>query len=131
MSENRTPFEPNRFCWNELVAGDPAVARAFYEGVFGWKAEAFGGASHDYTLFKQGDATIGGMMQCPQPGLPSHWLPYVVVEDLNQTVARAEQLGAKTVLPPREVPTVGRIAVLVDPQGAAFALLQPAAPAEG
>jgi predicted enzyme related to lactoylglutathione lyase len=68
---------------------------------------------------------VGGLMQCPKPGLPSHWLPYVTVEDVDATAAKAKKLGAQIAMEPLDVPTVGRIAVLVDPHGAAIGLFKP------
>lgn len=112
------------FSWNELVAQDLPAAKKFYTGLFGWKAEAFPGGM-DYTLFKQGDTLVGGLMKCPQPGLPSHWLPYVTVEDVDASTAKAKSLGAQVVMDPFDIPSVGRIAVLLDPLGAAIGLFKP------
>jgi uncharacterized protein len=122
-SESKCP-KPGVFCWNELVAVDEAAATKFYTALFGWKTQPFGGST-DYTLFMKGDTTVGGMMKCPKPGLPSHWLAYVTVEDVDAAAATAAKLGGKVVMPPFDVPTVGRIAVLTDPQGAAIAILRP------
>ena len=124
MSKKQPASESGRFCWNELVALDKASAKKFYAGLFGWTTESFGG-SKDYTLFKKGKESVGGMVKCPQPGLPSHWLAYVSVEDVDATVTKAKKLGGKVVVDPFDVPTIGRIAVLVDPQGAAIAILKP------
>ena len=65
-------------------------------------------------------------MQCPQQGLPTHWLAYVTVEDVDAASSSAEKLGAKIVVEPQDIPEVGRIAVFVDPQGAALGLFKPA-----
>jgi hypothetical protein len=107
-----------------MVFTDEAVAKKFYTGLFGWKSEPFAGT--EYTLFKKGDTAVGGMMKCPKPGLPAHWLAYVTVEDVDATVAKAARLGGKIADGPYDVPEVGRIAVLVDPQGAAIGILKPA-----
>lgn len=115
---------PGHVSWNELVTTDVAGAKTFYSGLFGWKAEAFG---NDYTLFKTGDAMVGGLMKCPQPGAPAHWLAYVTVDDVDAAAVKAGKLGGKVVAPPFDVPEVGRIAVLLDPQGAAIGLFKPAA----
>jgi predicted enzyme related to lactoylglutathione lyase len=56
--------------------------------------------------------------------VPPHWLPYFQVENTDAIVARAEKLGAKTWVPPMDVPTVGRLAILADPQGASFAVIK-------
>jgi predicted enzyme related to lactoylglutathione lyase len=112
------------FGWNELVATDEAGAKKFYTSLFGWTAEAFG-AGGDYTLFKQGETMVGGMMKCRKPEMPSHWLPYVVVENVDTTAAKAAKSGAKIVIEPFDVPTVGRIAVFTDPQGAVMGIFKP------
>jgi predicted enzyme related to lactoylglutathione lyase len=125
MSQETNCPKPGEFSWNELVTNDEPAAKQFYTGLFGWTAQPFGGPM-DYTLFKQGDMMVGGMMKCPQPGLPSHWLAYVTVEDVDATAARAKTLGGQVVMEPFDVPTVGRIAILIDPQGAAIGLFKPA-----
>ena len=121
-TEMRIP-EVGEFSWNELVTTDEAGAKKFYTSLFGWSTQAFGGP--EYTLFKQGETMVGGMMKCPKPGLPAHWLAYVTVDDVDATAAKAANLGAKIVMDPFDVPTVGRIAVLVDPQGASIGLFKP------
>jgi hypothetical protein len=65
---------------------------------------------------------LGGMMQAPQPGMPSFWLPYVVVEDVDASLKKAAGLGAKVCLPVMSIGEVGRIAVIQDPQGATIGL---------
>jgi len=122
-TENNCP-KTGEFSWNELVSTDVASAKKFYPGLFRWHAESFP-AGADYTLFKQGDTMVGGLMKCPKPGLPSHWLPYVTVDDVDASAAKAKGLGAQVVMEPFDVPTVGRIAVLLDPQGAAIGLFKP------
>jgi uncharacterized protein len=124
MSENMDYPKPGEFSWNELVSTDVAAAKKFYTGLFGWTTEPFGPGG-DYTLFKQGDTMVGGLMQCPKPGIPAHWLAYVTVEDVDASAAKAKQLGAQVVMEPFDVPTVGRIAVLLDPHGAAIGLFKP------
>src|ERR1039457_5649318 len=125
MSENMNCPKPGEFSWNELVSNDVPLAKKFYTSLFGWTAEAFGGGNVDYTLFKKDNIMVGGLMQCPKPSLPSHWLAYVTVEDVDATAAKAKQLGAQVVMEPFDVPTVGRIAVLVDPHGAALGFFKP------
>ncbi|HZL42020.1 MAG TPA: VOC family protein [Verrucomicrobiae bacterium] len=126
MSEENESMmgQPGRFCWNELVTTDVAAAKTFYAGLLGWTTEVFG-SGMDYTLLKKGDGTVGGLMKCPQPGVPAHWLAYVMVEDVDGSAAKAAKLGGKVVAPPFDVPEVGRIAVVLDPQGAAIGLFKP------
>ena len=118
--------EPGTFCWNELMAADVGGAAKFYTQLFGWQTEAFSGGTHPYTLFKQNGQRIGGLMQRPHEQAPPHWLAYVEVENVDATVKKASGLGAKVILPAMDVPTVGRIAVFQDPQGAPLGVFQPA-----
>ena len=113
-------------CWSELATRDVAGASAFYAAVFGWEAENV--VEMHYTLFKMGDEQVGGMMAMDDnfpPEAPPHWAVYFYTEDIDGTVSTAAGLGANTIMPPTPIPGVGRFAVLGDPQGAAFALLEP------
>lgn len=134
MSEaNETPcMKPGHFSWNELMTTDTQASAAFYGKLFGWQAAAFAppgapAGSPPYTIFKTDAADMGaaGMMQIPAPGVPTHWLSYVVVENLDQSLAKAAELGATILLPAMTVPTVGRIAVFQDPLGAVLGLHEP------
>ncbi|MFN8176710.1 MAG: VOC family protein [bacterium] len=119
MGEIGTP------CWYELTSTDKAEAGAFYAALFSWTLETFLGAM-DYTIFKNGELSVGGLMQCPEgaDAVPSHWTIYFSVEDCDATVAKAERLGGKVVAPAMDVPTVGRMAFLADPGGAIFAVIR-------
>lgn len=117
--------EPNTVCWNELATNDTKAAEKFYGAVFGWKTEPFGG---DYTLFKHPAKTAGGMMAIQKEWgpMPPNWAVYFAVENADKAVAKATSLGGKVVMPAKEVPTVGRFALLADPAGGLFYVLQPA-----
>jgi predicted enzyme related to lactoylglutathione lyase len=118
-----------RFLWYELQTTAPMQAQDFYRRINGWTTEAWPGAGHPYTILKRGDTGIGGVMELPaearQAGAPPHWLAYVGTPDIDGTVRQATGMGATALLEPIAVPTVGRIAVLQDPQGAVFGLYQP------
>jgi predicted enzyme related to lactoylglutathione lyase len=117
------------FCWSELGTTDAARARAFYTRLFGWKtADQDMGEMGTYTMLSVKDADVGGMYALQGPmfaGIPSHWMYYVSVEDVDATAAKAPRLGGKVVMPAMDIPGVGRMAVLEDPEGAKFALFQP------
>jgi len=119
-----------RFVWYELLAADPAAALAFYPKVTGWGVDTFTGLGEPYQMWTLGGVPLGGTMALPaeakQAGVPPHWLAYVGTPDVDATVAQAKGLGASVHLPPMDIPTVGRIAVLADPQGASFAVYAPA-----
>ena len=82
--------------------------------------------STTYTMFGTGEQPAGGMMAAPPEmgAAPPHWLVYFAVGDCDEDVQRAESMGAKVSAPPSDVPGVGRMAVLSDPQGAAFAIIR-------
>lgn len=123
------------FCWDELVTTDPAAAGAFYAEVFGWKPTAMEmGGGMTYTLFHRPGTKgfdgnpigAGGMMKSP-PGVPhSFWMAYIAVENADRSSEKAAKLGGKVMVPPTDIPNVGRFACWSDPQGAGLAVLQPA-----
>jgi predicted enzyme related to lactoylglutathione lyase len=119
-----------RFVWHELLAHDVARGVAFYPSVTGWTVLTmpFPGATEPYTMFSRGDVPQAGLMAYP-PEAPADakavWLPYMGTESVDATAREAVALGAKQLMPPTDIPTVGRIAVLMDPQGAQFALFTP------
>lgn len=118
------PPPVGEFCWNELVSTDAAGSAAFYSRLFGWGAETEEMApGRTYTLSKRGGVQAGGLMAATAPGVPSHWVPYVTVTDCDASAAEAVGLGALVCVPPTDI-SVGRIAVLRDPQGAVFGLFQ-------
>jgi predicted enzyme related to lactoylglutathione lyase len=114
------------FVWDELGTSDVEAAQSFYGEVFGWTTRDMGPDYGGYKIFQRGDSDVGGLMSLPDSSLPSQWLPYVGTDDVDGTLARAKELGAAAVMGPMDVPTVGRIAVLRDPQEAAFGLFKPA-----
>ena len=122
------PFKtPGAFSWNELLTPDPAAAKAFYQGLFGWQLEDMDmGPGGAYTVVKTTDGeAIGGVMATPPnaAGMPPTWGAYVTVADADATVAKAQALGASVVVPATDIPKVGRFAVFRDPQGAALAVI--------
>ena len=117
---------PNSACWSELGTGDPAKAREFYSNVFSWTTESFGDSPIEYNIFKNDDTGIGGVYKLmPEMGpVPPHWLVYFSVDDCDATVQKATELGANVMKPADDIPGVGRFAILIDPQGAAFAVIK-------
>jgi predicted enzyme related to lactoylglutathione lyase len=118
-----------RFVWFDLMTTDPKAARRFYGDLIGWTLEEWEGGEQPYTMFSNGGTTLGGSMLLPQEaldaGVPPHWLGYVGVADVDATVAQATGMGGKVVVPGTDIPTVGRFAVLADPQGAVLAVFTP------
>ena len=125
----RVTGEPGALCWTELQTGDTAAAGHFYTQLFGWTAKSGSAdSSMPYTEFtvRGGSAPIAGMLKLdPAWGkVPPNWLPYFQVADCGGTVAKAGQLGGRTHVEPTDIGNVGRFAVLADPQGATFAVVQ-------
>ena len=113
-----------RFVWYELMTGDVSAAKAFYTRVAGWSTQEM--PAMGYTIFTAGGDMAAGLMALPAEaqGVPPHWMGHVAVDDIEATVAQAERLGAAVHVPPRNIPDMGRFAVLADPQGAAFSVYQ-------
>jgi uncharacterized protein len=124
-----------RFCWYELLTSDPDAAGAFYGQVAGWSAEPWEGSELPYTVWMNGEAPVGGFMQLPEEavaaGAPPHWLAYLSTPDADATMTRAQEMGASVLWGPKDVPSVGRVAGLQDPQGAVFAIHQPSGQTPG
>ncbi|MGA7987412.1 MAG: VOC family protein [Candidatus Dormiibacterota bacterium] len=116
---------PGSFCWLELNSRDIASDKLFYWTVFGWDPSE--SATPGYTEFKLGDAVIAGGMALPagRPAdIPSHWLVYFGVADVDAAAAKVTELGGSVIHPPEDIPgDIGRFAVAHDPQGAVFGLL--------
>jgi len=116
---------PGTVCWHDLNTLQPGVAAKFYAKVFGWKTQAMGKGAGVYRLFKLGRSGVGGVWPVPLPKLPPSWLTYWNVRDCSRTVAQVRRLGGRVMMAPMTVPGYCRFAVLRDPQGAAFGVLQP------
>jgi hypothetical protein len=115
-----------RFVWYDLMTSDTAAATAFYSKLFGWTTKGENaGSTGPYTMFLTGSKEFGGLMAIEKSRpMPSHWVGYVAVADIQAAAARVAGLGGKVAHPPTEIPHVGHFAVILDPQGAAFCLYQ-------
>jgi uncharacterized protein len=122
------------FVWYELMSTDVAAAKTFYGKVVGWHTEDVPMPHLTYTLVRVGDTQVGGMMPLPKEasdaGMRPCWVGYIGVDDVDGAAAKAQGLGGKTYKAPTDIPTVGRFAVVGDPQGAMFNLFKPAQPGE-
>lgn len=118
--------EKGRFFWYDLITTDLAAARAFYTEVLGWTLTSFG---PDYTMWTAGDQPVGGIGPLPEDaqkaGTPPHWLAHIETDDVDATAKKAEGLGGRVLLPGTDIPSVGRFAILADPQGAVFSVFKP------
>lgn len=114
--------------WYELMTTDDKAAAAFYGTVVGWTSEPFAAAGQPYTVFSRAARVpVGGVMARPQGvDAPPFWAMYVGVPDLEAAAAHVARLGGHECSPVIDVPAVGRMQMVQDPQGAAFYLFQPA-----
>jgi hypothetical protein len=113
----------NPFVHVELHTNDTAKAKQFFAKLFDWKLEDMPmGGDAPYTMICVGDGTGGGIMKNPVPGTPSHWLAYVLVDDVEAATKKAKDLGATVAQDVMEVPDYGWMSIIVDPTGAALGL---------
>ena len=114
--------------WYELMTTDMKAAEAFYGTVVGWTTAPFEGSPDPYTMFQRsGEVPVAGLMTTPKEvNAPPFWAMYVGVPNLEQAAAHIKRLGGNECSPIVEVPTVGRMQMMTDPQGAAFYIYEPA-----
>jgi uncharacterized protein len=118
--------EPGSLSWNELLTPEVDKAAAFYEQVFGWKANQLEMGPMRYTEFRLDDSPVAGGTTPPMEGIPPVWAVYFAVADADATVEDATSRGGQVLNPPMDIPP-GRFAVLMDPHGAAFNVIKLAA----
>jgi len=118
------------FYWNELMTRDVEGAKTFYADVIGWTFDnmdmAQGGT---YTVAKDGETPLGGIFDISGAefdGMPEHWFAYISVDDIDARLEKAVAAGAEIVRPVFDVPEVGRIATLKQPDGAVIGWMTPA-----
>jgi predicted enzyme related to lactoylglutathione lyase len=108
------------FCWEHLNSTDAAGSKAFFGRLLGWEA---GGSVTGSDVFKIGERMVASLSGAP-PGAPTHWLTYVVVDDLAAARARVTNHGGKIVLEEHAVPTMGVFSVVTDNVGATICLFK-------
>ncbi len=113
------------FSWFELMTEDAGAAKDFYTKLFGWVLEDMPMEGMTYTVVKVSGKEVAGIMATPPEakGTPPMWGVYVTVDDVDATAAQAEGLGAKIMMPPRDIPNVGRFCLIQDPQGAMISII--------
>lgn len=117
------------FCWVELMTRDLDAAKKFYGELIGWTTNDQDIAGRSYTIITPTGhkKSVGGMMAMDGPefeNVPPHWMPYILVTDIDAKAAKCEQLGGKVHCPPTDIPNVGRFCVIQDPTGAVVSLFQ-------
>lgn len=119
--------EPKKgeFCWETLNTTDVARAQAFYTAVYGWTIGSFGPGMPTFGVGEGMNEQVADVAPA-QPGVPSHWMTYAVVEDLGTARDRLKKLGGSVLVESIDVPGIGTFAVATDPQGAVICPFQPA-----
>jgi predicted enzyme related to lactoylglutathione lyase len=119
--------EPGALSWNELATRDPDAAKAFYAAVFGWGfRDNDMGEMGTYTEWLNGEDSIGGMMDVSgrlPDEIPAHWLVYFAVENTDAALETVKSSDGGVSFGPVDIPA-GRFAIVTDPHGAAFAVIQ-------
>ncbi|MCZ7557458.1 MAG: VOC family protein [Bacteroidia bacterium] len=124
MAEQNVPTHGS-FAWNELATNDVAACKSFYTDLLGWEAEDMPMGDGTYTVFKKGSQQLAGMMAiAPEWGpVPPNWMGYIAVDDVDEAASRVEGLGGGVIMPPTDIPNIGRFAVIKDPGGAVVSIM--------
>jgi len=123
MEENKAL---GKFVWHDLMTLDPARARQFYADLFGWTYNEVDMGGSKYPMIHAAGEDHGGVNNLDAAaGLPSHWICYVTVDDVDAAAAKAGELGGRVAEKPMDIPGVGRFAVIVSPTGAALSAYKP------
>ena len=117
------------FIWYELLTTDADAAQAFYAKVLPWAFADSGQADMDYRIVRAPEHDVAGLMaitpEMAEHGARPVWLSYLAVDDVDQSVAAIEQKGGALQMPAMDIPMVGRIAMVADPQGAPLYIMKP------
>ena len=119
------------FYWNELMTRDVEGAKKFYADTIGWSYDGMPmpGGSGTYWLATMDGEPVGGLFDISGrdfQGVPESWMSYIAVDDVDARLAKAVKAGAKLMKPVFDVPDVGRIAILLQPDGAGVGWMTPA-----
>jgi uncharacterized protein len=127
MSE-RTSYEPGTPSWVDLSTPDPAAAKQFYGGLFGWEAEDAGPVEETggYSMFTLRGRNVAGVGPLMDPSQPAVWSTYISTDDAEAAVARARDAGAQVLVEPMDVMDAGRLAVVAHPAGGFVGFWEPA-----
>ncbi len=126
------PNPKGDFIWYELMTPDPDGSKSFYDAVVGWDIGEGVPEYNGYRMINCAGGFAGGVLPLTEE-MQSHgarptWLGYIHVPDVDQAIASIGQAGGKTLMPATDIPNVGRIAMVTDPQGAPFYVMKPIPP---
>jgi uncharacterized protein len=121
--------DAGRFCWLDLAASDADSAKVFYRKLFGWTSHEQPANGGSFTRLRLSNEDIGSIYQLREAllnnGMPSHWTPYVRVDNAEDAVRRAVLLGGTVIVHPFVVSGTARIALILDSVGAMVGLWEP------
>lgn len=138
MSENGTAEQwampkHGQFCWTEIATTNLETAKTFYAELFGWKFQESTVTEGQMKYLEYGPENgsgLGGMYElsaetCPEGASlpPPHFMNYIAVDDVDEAASKVFELGGKIVVPPMEIPKVGRFTMVEDPTGAKFSMI--------
>lgn len=112
--------------WSELMTSDPKAATIFYAKLFNWQYETMDMPDGEYYVASVGEEKVAGIMAIPDQaqGTISHWQQYFTVDNADVFASRVAELQGVVVVPPTDIPGVGRFLMFQDPQGATLSALQ-------
>lgn len=119
-------IDAGRFTWFEQLSKDPSAAARFYTETLSWKTQTLPMGGTSYTMLQAGEQGIGGLTELPKGLETPHWISYVSVEDVTATARAVVANGGKALMDAFDVPGVGKMQPVADPQGAAFFLFRSA-----
>jgi predicted enzyme related to lactoylglutathione lyase len=122
--ERQVPPPVGSFCWETLTTTDMDRAKTFWTTVCGWQAST-GAGMPTFSVGEGMENQVADIQQA-QGNVPANWLSFVVVSKIEPSCDKATKLGGKVMMPAMAVPNIGRIAVVLDDQGAALGLFEPA-----
>lgn len=132
-AQNSAPDATGAFIWYELMTPDADGAKAFYDAVIGWNIGDGTAEFNGYRMINRKDGGFAGGVLSLTAEMQQHggrpiWLGYLYVPDVDQALGKIEGLGGKAMMPATDIPNVGRIAMVTDPQGNPFYVMKPLPP---
>ena len=128
MSEQKPNYKHGQICWYELTTDDSKTAQEFYKNLLGWQFEQSPNSEmeYPYIYLDKKENGFGGVMQMTEEwgdDIPSHWMTYIAVDDVDATCEKIKENGGDICVSPTDIP-VGRFAVVNDPSKATFSIIK-------
>ncbi|UUI62974.1 MULTISPECIES: VOC family protein [Aeromonas] len=130
MAREHALAQGSAFTWHELYVPDAEAGIRFYTEVLGWESQTMAMEGGNYPMLVVKGRPVAGVQTTrdnpDMAGVPPHWATYIAVDDVDARVAKVSQHGGSVVVPALNIPEVGRMALIADPQGAHIWLFTPA-----